>query len=632
MIESIPTTSTDFVSHIKSTMILSWALARGSLVKLVLFSVAFKVINFILLAPLVALTMRLFLQRWGRVSVGNFEIAHFLLSPIGLVAICCVGGIAIATLYLEIAGLMQIMLNPQFRWWNIGSRYANLYQKLLRFGCTQLSIILAIALPFVGLVGLIYTLLWKGRDLNGLIILKPPEFWWGVGLATVVVAAFVAIALLIVLRWSMALPILLDELSLSPRQALRRSREISRNHVALISSCLVLWFIAQTSVAFAVLAVTHLGCSSLLEVPWQSLSSTALVTGFVLSFEWLIASIFSIAGNIGFSAVVLALWQRLGASDVNSAKPRAVQDGSNDDVSAVAAANEGRTSKRLIKLGAIAAVIMLGVAIGMSYWICDTLVLRDRVEITAHRAGATYAPENTIAAIRRAIADNADWAEIDVQLTADQELVVMHDTDLARVGGGSKAVANTTLAEIQSLDVGKQFSKDFIGERIPRFNDLLITAKDQLRLNVELKPHGPQDTDALTRQVVDAIRHSGMIQQCRICSQSYECIQLAKTLEPAIEIGFIVATSLGDSTQLNVNFLMLSQSKISRQVVERAAARGIDIHAWTVNDPALVLRLVDAGVENIITDDTPKIEEQLKLILSLRPIERILLRAKNSMY
>ncbi len=77
---------------------------------------------------------------------------------------------------------------------------------------------------------------------------------------------------------------------------------------------------------------------------------------------------------------------------------------------------------------------------------------------------------------------------------------------------------------------------------------------------------------------------------------------------------------------------MLSQTKISRQVVERAGARGIDIHAWTVNDPSLVLKLIDAGVKNIITDDTPKIDKQLKVIESLHPIERLLLRAKNGMY
>ncbi len=154
------------------------------------------------------------------------------------------------------------------------------------------------------------------------------------------------------------------------------------------------------------------------------------------------------------------------------------------------------------------------------------------VAITAHRAGAAFAPENTIAALKKAIEAKADWAEIDVQLTADQELVVMHDTDLARVGGGNKQVGKATLAEIQSLDVGALHSAEFAGERVPRFSDLLMVAKDNIKLNVELKPHGASDVNELTRRVIDAIRAAGMISQCRICSQSYAGIQLARTLEP----------------------------------------------------------------------------------------------------
>lgn len=620
-----------FFSRCKSTIRLAWELARGSLLRLVLFSLAFKVFNFILLAPLVAFTMRLFLQRWGRVSVGNFEIAQFLLSPIGLVAICCVGGIAIATFYLETAGLMQIMLNPRFRWWSVSGRSFNLYEKLLRLGGIQLSIVLAIALPFVGLVGLIYAMLWQGRDLNGLIILKPPEFWWGVGLASVVVTAFVALGSFIVLRWLLALPILLSEPELSPWQSLRKSLESSRNNLSTMSACMITWLLTYAFIATCVLAITHLGLAEMLDVSWQTLSTAALVTGVALSFEWLLGTILSIVGSIGFAAVVLALYHVIALTDIDVSRRRSLDEALLLERSSAVGTEEKSAWLRLGGLFAAISVVMLGIAIGVSYWICDTLVLRDRTQITAHRAGAAFAPENTIAAIQRAIADKADWAEIDVQLTVDKELVVMHDTDLARVGGGTKAVGNTTLAEIQSLDVGSLFSKEFVGEKIPRFSDLLMASKDQMRLNVELKPHGNSDTEALTRQVVDAIRQAGMTRQCRICSQSYACIQLAKTLEPEIEIGFIVATSIGDSTQLDVNFLMLSHTKITRQVVDRARARGIDIHAWTVNDSDLVLKLIDAGVQNIITDDPLQIDKQLKGIESLRPIERLLLRAKNGM-
>ena len=629
------------IANIRSVMVLAWRLACGSLPKLILFSLAFKVINFAMLAPLASFTLRVFLQRWGRASVGNFEIAQFLLSPTGLVAICCVGGIVIATLYLEVAGLMQIMLRPTFRWWTLSGRSLRLYQKLLRLGGLQLSVLLAIALPFVGLVGLVYAMLWKGRDLNGLIILQPPEFWLGVGLAGTLLCIFGIAALFLILRWFVALPILLCEPFVSPIRALRKSQELTRSSLWMIIACLVVWFATQTVLATCTLAATYVGIANMLDVPWQTLSTAALVTGVSLSLEWLLGTFFSVAGNIGFAALALSLYRALSAgvgeasgsnacSDI-AMQEEAASEGVAPESNAAMVAELNAASYRFSRLLVAIAILVLGVAIGVAYWICDTLVLKEPVSITAHRAGAAFAPENTIAALVKAIEDRADWAEIDVQLTADQELVVMHDTDLARVGGGNKSVAKATLAEIQSLDVGSLFAAQFAGERIPRFSDLLVAAKDKIRLNVELKPHGAADADELARRVVDEIRAVGMLAQCRICSQSYASLQLAKTLESKIEVGFIVATAIGDSTQLDVNFLMLSQSKVTRPTVERARSRGIEIHAWTVNDPATVLKLIDAGVANIITDDAVKIAEQLKAIESLRPVERILLRAKNGM-
>ncbi len=610
-------------------MTLAWELARGTLPKLALFSLAFKVVNFVLLAPLASFTMRLFLERWGRASVGNFEIADFLLSPTGLAAICCVGGIAIATLYVEIAGLMQIMLQPRFRWWNISGRNFALYQKLLRLGSIQLSVVLAVALPFVGLVGLIYWMLWDGRDLNGLIILKPSEFWWGAGLAGVVVAIFGALALCMVLRWFLALPILLCEPAVPTLKALRKSSEASRSNLPIMLLCLSVWFAAQTAIATCVLAVAHFGLTKALDVPWQTLSTAALVTGVALTLEWILGTLLSIVANIGFAALALALYHKLTNVEIAVTRQQLSNEPDINNTPDIPEVELRAATFRFGKWLTAVSIAMLAIAISVSYWICDTLVLREPVAITAHRAGAAFAPENTIAAIHRAIEDKAGWAEIDVQITADQQLVVMHDTDLARVGGGNQSVAKSNLAEIQSLDVGSLFSAEFAGERIPLFSELLLAAKDKIKLNVELKPHGASDSDTLTRRVIEAIRQAGMMDQCRICSQSYSSIQLAKTIEPKLEIGFIVATSIGDSSKLDVNFLMLSHANVTRQVVERAASRSIEIHAWTVNDPNLLLKLIDAGVSNIITDNPIQITQQLKVIESLHPIERLLLRAKN---
>jgi glycerophosphoryl diester phosphodiesterase len=268
------------------------------------------------------------------------------------------------------------------------------------------------------------------------------------------------------------------------------------------------------------------------------------------------------------------------------------------------------------------AISLLGIA---------NLTLSERLEITAHRAGAAGAPENTIAALRRAIADRADWAEIDVQLTADKALVVMHDIDLARVGGGNRQVGEATLAEIQALDVGSLTGPEFAGERIPTFAALLAAAGDAIRLNVELKPHGKADALELTRRVIDELRQAQMMGRCRICSQSYESLQLARQIEPGLEVGYIAATAVGQLTELDVNFLMVQSNLATRALVDRAQLRRIAVHAWTINDPSLVAPLTDVGVDNLITDDPAMIRARLDELLAMGTIERLLLRVRNQL-
>lgn len=279
----------------------------------------------------------------------------------------------------------------------------------------------------------------------------------------------------------------------------------------------------------------------------------------------------------------------------------------------------------------VAVLLLAVISIGLSLGAIHNLKLGDGLEITAHRAGATKAPENTLAALSQAIADRADWAEIDVQLTSDQALVIMHDIDLARVGGGDRRVDEAALAEIQSLDVGAAFGPQFAGEKIPTLRDVLLAARTSIRLNVELKPHGKSDGPELTRRVVDEIQRADMVDRCRICSQSFESIKLARELEPRLEIGFIVATAVGDPTQLEVDFLMVKDRLATRRFVDRAHARQIAVHAWTVNDPAQVAPLLDAGIDNLITDDPAPIRAQLDEIRALGTIERLLLRARSAL-
>jgi glycerophosphoryl diester phosphodiesterase len=339
------------------------------------------------------------------------------------------------------------------------------------------------------------------------------------------------------------------------------------------------------------------------------------VTAVLLLLNAVVLTLVSIFGSATFAALVLGLYRQ------------AAKLPSEDEIHAGA-------GHALLPLRWLipAALLTLGViAVVVSGRLLSRLQLEDPVEITAHRAGALRAPENTVAAIRQAIADGADWAEIDVQRTADDVLVVLHDIDLARIGGGNRRVDEVTLAEIQALDVGTQFGPQFAGEQVPTFEAILAAAGETLRLNVELKPHGAGDAGPLTERTVAAIQRAGLVERCRICSQSYESLQLSRRLEPRMEVGFIAAVAVGDLAQLDVDFLMVGADRAQRALVDRAAARNIAVHAWTVNDAALVAPLVDQGVANIITDDPVLIRARLDEVRALGPTERLLLRVRNEL-
>jgi glycerophosphoryl diester phosphodiesterase len=577
------------------------------------FVLAFKALNFILLAPLSAAILRFCLSMWGRASVGNFELATFFLSPIGLTALLAVSTVLLASLYLELSGLIRLLADDRLHWWQAFKSSTRTFPLLVKLGLVQLAMILALAVPFLIGIGLAHWRFWSGRDIYSLVMVRPAEFWWGAGIAATLAGVFLALALGLLLRQLYAVPALIFEPVVRVREALRTSAERSRGTKLRAVAALALWFAAQSLLTAVVLGTLQLILLAILRSSGSSLTTAVIAMGTVLAIEGLAALVLSVLADISLAAVLLALYRRVAPA---GALPEATE----------AAPPPSRLSWGLgLGLAAALAVVAVG-----SFLSIHTLELHETLEITAHRAGAMSAPENTLAALERAIADKADWVEIDVQLTADQQLIILHDIDLLRFGGGSRRVDQATLAEIQAIDVGSLFSPDFAGEQIPTLRQFLDAAKDRVRLNVELKPHSRADALVLTRRVLDELRETNMLPQCRLCSQSYEALQLARQLEPELEVGFILATGIGSPEQLDVHFLMVESSRATRQLVDRAAVRGIKIHAWTVKDLALVAPLLDNGVDNIITDDPAGIRAKLDEIRALSTPERLLLRARHA--
>jgi len=167
-----------------------------------------------------------------------------------------------------------------------------------------------------------------------------------------------------------------------------------------------------------------------------------------------------------------------------------------------------------------------------SYFIIDDIDFDHRVAVTAHRGSSKLAPENTLSAVRRAIEDGADFAEIDVQETADGVVVLFHDTDLMRIAGLKKNIWQVTYPEIKSLDVGSWFSKDYIGERIPTLVETIELARDKIKLNIELKFNGHEKQ--LVTNVVKIIEDHQFKSRCVISSLNFAGLQQVKVKKKSL--------------------------------------------------------------------------------------------------
>ena len=129
--------------------------------------------------------------------------------------------------------------------------------------------------------------------------------------------------------------------------------------------------------------------------------------------------------------------------------------------------------------------------------------------VIAHRGASSYAPENTLAAFDLALQMGVRQIELDVHLTSDGHIVVIHDDTVDRTTNGSGPVASQMLAELQELDAGAWFGASFAGERIPTLDEVLARYKGRMHLHTEIKGHSP----SLSQRSVDLIRQHGMVRE-----------------------------------------------------------------------------------------------------------------------
>ena len=158
--------------------------------------------------------------------------------------------------------------------------------------------------------------------------------------------------------------------------------------------------------------------------------------------------------------------------------------------------------------------------------------------LVGHRGAMDVAPENTLPSFAAGLAGGADLLELDVQLTADQQVILFHDTDLIHKTGVRGQIGDFTAEFLRTLDVGSYFDASFTGLQMPLLDELLAWAKDRIALMIELK-HGPIFDPILDQQAVRLIEQYQMVEQVVIISFDQFALQRVKQLNPNITTSLI---------------------------------------------------------------------------------------------
>lgn len=226
--------------------------------------------------------------------------------------------------------------------------------------------------------------------------------------------------------------------------------------------------------------------------------------------------------------------------------------------------------------------------------------------IIAHRGASAYAPENTLSAFKKAVQMGADGIELDVQLSRDGHVVVIHDTRVNRTSNGNGRVKRLTLNQLKSLDFGSWFSDEFKNEPICTLEEVFIYLKDWKGLiNVEIKREWLQFTP-IEKKVAEMIAKFGMQDNTIVSSFNTYCMLKMKMINKDIKTGILYASSSRNSITyarlIKVNAIHPWYQNVSEDLVRSAYKNNLKINAYTVDNPASIKKLAILGVDGIITN------------------------------
>lgn len=387
------------------------------------------------------------------------------------------------------------------------------------------------------------------------------------------------------------------------KQARKRSWKLQKNHYWTDLIIVVGWSAACIGIYYGVILSGSWLVSRVNQaLPTQDLFSSLTLSGISLLLDVCGALFFCFDLPLFFICISLLFYYRKAAAGERI--PRVFRDLDN----AYRITNTRWVKKiYMYRKRIIALSIVVVIGVNFAYNFADRcgvlhMGLGNPVEVTAHRGYSAVYPENTIPAFKGAIQVGADWAELDVQQTADGEVIVMHDSNLKRTTGLDKEVWQVTWDEIKDLDNGSWFDKKYQTVRIPTLEEVLKVCRGKIHLNIEIKPSG-HDKD-LEKQVAKLLKKYHMRDTCVVSSLKYDSLRKIKQADDSIETAYITSVSYGNFTDLEyADGYSVESTLLSKSFVNKAQKAGKQIYVWTVNSEERLEKVVGMGIDNVITDD-----------------------------
>ncbi|OIJ15514.1 glycerophosphodiester phosphodiesterase [Anaerobacillus arseniciselenatis] len=555
------------------------------------FALLYMLLTSFLFVPLISFLFNRMLRILGTGSLLNAEVYTIALSPIGVITLISISFLAVVVLLIEFGVMILIAAQRYFsKTIFVSDAFVTTLRKLPRlvgFGFFQVIVLTLLFIPFIEFATFPALLDFNLPIFLTNVVYDASYFSIFQFLAILLIALFVLIRYIFTLHY-----IFIEERTII--EAMKCSWNLTKyNKLQIILNLLLL--------NVMIFVVSFLLVTLLSYIP--TVAETALFGNIIKDYLITFASYMMILFSLLLIPINIIIITRL-FYEFNKNQGDVVFNKltiySNHRLMTFENGIVRFFTRRKYTLASVVFVFITGM-----FFINDTLndnivYLQWNVQVAAHRGDAYNAPENSMSSIKSAIEKGVDAVEFDVMLSKDDVVILHHDDTLQRVADIPERVQDLTYDELSKIDIGRMFSEEFIGERIPTLDEVFEEFKEEnVTFIVDLKPG--DSSGNLAREVVRIIEKYEMEDKAYVQAFDYPSLQVVRKLNSNIKIGQILYLSAGNLADLDVDFYTIRQTMLTERFINNARAQNREVWVWTVNIERNMREVLKYDIDGIIT-------------------------------